>query len=150
DKRAQDLMPGTSRSYLDVARERMGDRTSQRTGCRLFPGFSGLTLFWLKQNGLLPPRGRACFIMDLFAARLAGTAPITEPSFAGSSGLANVQTREWDAEAIASLDLSAGFFPEIREANQQIGPLCEGMAEATGLPAGPPVFAPIGDHQASF
>jgi sugar (pentulose or hexulose) kinase len=150
DKRGLDVMPGTPRSYLDVARERLGDKTPARTGCRLFPGFSGLTLFWLKQNGLLPLGGRASFIMDLFGARLAGCSPITEPSCAGSSGLLNVQTRQWDAEAIRALELPTQLFPEIREANQSIGPLSEQVAEVTGLRAGTPVFAPIGDHQASF
>jgi sugar (pentulose or hexulose) kinase len=150
DKRGHDLMRGTSRSYVDVARERLGDKTSQRAGCRLFAGFSGLTLFWLKANGLLPAAGRACFIMDLFGARLASSAPITEPSCAGSSGLLNVRTRQWDAGAIRALELPPELFLEIREANQPIGPLCERMAEAIGLAAGTPVSAPIGDHQASF
>jgi sugar (pentulose or hexulose) kinase len=150
DKRGHDLMPGTSRSYLDVARQKLGDKIPPRTGCQLFPGFSGLTLFWLKQNGLLPPAARVCFIMDLFGGRLAGCAPITEPSCAGSSGLLNLQTRRWDADAIRALDLPPELFPEIREANERIGPLCERLADATGLPAQTPVFAPIGDHQASF
>jgi sugar (pentulose or hexulose) kinase len=62
----------------------------------------------------------------------------------------NVQTRRWDAESIRALDLPLELFPEIREANQPIGPLCEQVAEATSLAAGTPVFSPIGDHQASF
>jgi len=150
DKRGHDLMPGMSRSYLDVARERLGDKTPPRTGCQLFPGFSGLTLFWFKENRQLPTGGRACFIMDLFCGHLAGCAPITEPSCAGSSGLLNVQTRRWDTDAIQALDLPPELFPEICEANEPIGALCERIAHATGLPAGTPVFASIGDHQASF
>jgi sugar (pentulose or hexulose) kinase len=150
DKRGLELMRGTSRSYVDVARERLGDKTSQRAGCRMFAGFAGLTLFWLKANGQLPAAGRACFIMDLFGARLAASPPVTEPSCAGSSGVLNVHTRQWDAGAIRALELPPELFPEIREAHQPIGPLCPSMAVATGLAAGTPVFAPIGDHQASF
>ncbi len=72
DKRGHDLMPGTSRSYLDVARERLGDKTPPRTGCQLFPGFSGLTLFWLKENGLLPTGGRACLHHGAFRRSAGG------------------------------------------------------------------------------
>ena len=104
----------------------------------------------MKENGLLPAAGCACFITDLFGGILAGSRPITEPSCAGSSGLLNVRTRSWDAEAIFALGLPAELFPEIREANQPVGPLSQAFAELTGLPAGIPVFAPIGDHQASF
>jgi sugar (pentulose or hexulose) kinase len=42
------------------------------------------------------------------------------------------------------------MFPEVTEANQPIGKLSSGMAQTIGLPAGVPVFVPIGDHQASF
>jgi sugar (pentulose or hexulose) kinase len=150
DRRGHDAMQATGRSYLETARELLGETAVERTGCRLHPGFSGLTLFWLKENGLLPAAGRACFIMDLFGAVLTGSPPITEPSCAGSSGLLNVRTRSWDREAIGALGLPQGLFLEIREADQTIGPLSATAAETTGLPAGIPVFAPIGDHQASF
>ena len=107
DKRGHDPMPAGGRTYLDVARERLGEKAAARTGCRLHPGFSGLTLFWMKENGLLPVGGRACFIMDLFGGILAASPPVTEPSCAGSSGLFNVRTRSWDSEAIAALGSSA-------------------------------------------
>jgi len=150
DRRGHDPMPATGRSYLETARERLGETAVERTGCRLHAGFSGLTLFWLQENGLLPAAGRACFIMDLFGSVLTGSPPITEPSCAGSSGLLNVRTRSWDTEAIGALGLPLELFLEIREANQSIGRLAATAAETTGLPAGTPVFAPIGDHQASF
>jgi sugar (pentulose or hexulose) kinase len=150
DRRGHDPMPASGRSYLETARELLGETVVERTGCRLHPGFSGLTLFWLKEHGLLPADCRACFIMDLFGAVLTGSPPITEPSCAGSSGLLNVHTRSWDSEAIAALGLPQEVFPQIREANRSIGRLAEAAAATTGLPAGTPVFAPIGDHQASF
>jgi sugar (pentulose or hexulose) kinase len=150
DKRGHDPMLAGGRSFLDVARERLGEKAAARTGCRLHPGFSGLTLFWMKENGLLPVAGRACFIMDLFGGILAASPPVTEPSCAGSSGLFNVRTRSWDSEAIAALGLAPGLFPEVREADEPVGPLAPAIAEKIGLPAGTPVFAPIGDHQASF
>jgi sugar (pentulose or hexulose) kinase len=150
DRRGHEPMRATGRPYLETAHELLGDAMVARTGCRLHPGFSGLTLFWLKENGLLPAASRACFIMDLFGGLLTGSPPITEPSCAGSSGLLNVRTRSWDREAIAALGLPTGIFLEIREADQTIGRFTETAAESTRLPVGTPVFAPIGDHQASF
>ena len=126
DKRGHDPMPAVGRSYLDVARERLGEKAAARTGCRLHPGFSGLTLFWMKENGRLPAGGRACFIMDLFGGILAAVPPVTEPSCAGSSGLFNVRTRSWDSEAIAALGLPDRLFPEVREADEPVGPLGTG------------------------
>jgi len=150
DRRGHDRMSGVDVTYLEAARQTLGDKAAQRAGCWLQPGFSGLTLFWLKENRLLPAHGHASFIMDLFGGLLADAAPVTEPSCAGSSGLFNVQARTWDFEAIESLGLPAELFPEIREADQPIGTLGHEMAQATGLPAGVSIFAPIGDHQASF
>jgi sugar (pentulose or hexulose) kinase len=48
------------------------------------------------------------------------------------------------------LGLSPSLFPEIREAHQSVGTITREAAQSTGLPAGVPVFAAIGDHQASF
>jgi len=150
DRRGHDALASSGRSYLDTARDRLGDASVARTGCRLHPGFMGLTLFWMKQNGCLPEACRAVFIMDLFAAELTGATPVTEPSCAGSSGLFNVCQRNWDREAISALDLPPALFVEIREADQAVGALTASAAQATGLRSGTPVFAPIGDHQASF
>lgn len=150
DRRALDRYQNSQRSWLDEIRTRLGETSWKRTGCRLQPGFMAGTLFWLKSHGQLPSEARALFIMDHFGAKLTGALPITEPSCAGSSGVLNVRTRQWDTESIAALGLSEALFPEIREANERIGPLSAEASQASGLPPGIPVFAPIGDHQASF
>ena len=150
DRRALDLMPGSQKTWLEVTRASLGDEIWRQTGCRLQPGFMAGTLHWLKAHHLLPADAKALFIMDHFGAVLTGQPAVTEPSCAGSSGVFNVQTRQWDPDAIAALGLSQSMFPEIREANQQIGTLTSGMAQETGLPVDVPVLAPIGDHQASF
>jgi sugar (pentulose or hexulose) kinase len=104
----------------------------------------------LKANGRLPADSQACFIMDYFGSVLTSHPPITEPSCAGSSGVFNVRTRQWDDESIRALELPRSLFPEVREAHERCGLLTRDAASATGLSAGTPVFAPIGDHQASF
>ena len=150
DRRALDLVQNCSMTWLDAARAAVGEDSWQTTGCRLQPGFMAVTLFWLKAHQLLPANARACFIMDYFGSVLTDQPPITEPSCAGSSGVLDVRTRQWSEAAIMALELPRSLFPEIREADQQIGQLTHAAASATGLPAGTPVFAPIGDHQASF
>jgi sugar (pentulose or hexulose) kinase len=49
-----------------------------------------------------------------------------------------------------AIGLPAWLFPEIREADQSLGPLTPSAADATGLPAGMPVFVALGDCQAAF
>lgn len=150
DRRALDELPDCESTWLDAARDSMGEESWQRTGCRLHPGFMAVTLFWLKAHGLLPADSQACFVMDYFGSVLTSQPPITEPSCAGSSGVFNVRSRQWDNEAIRALDLPHSLFPEVREANERIGVLTSDASATTGLPAGTPVFTPIGDHQASF
>lgn len=150
DRRALDRYRESQHSWLDETRNLLGDSSWKRAGCRLQPGFMAGTLFWMKSHGLLPKEALALFIMDHFGAKLTGGRPVTEPSCAGSSGVLNVRTRQWDSESIVALGLSETLFPEIREANEQIGQLSLQASSASGLPQGIPVFAPIGDHQASF
>lgn len=150
DRRALETRPDYNVTWLQAARDSIGDETWRRTGCRLHPGFMAVTLVWLKANGLLPADATACFIMDYFGSILTGQSPITEPSCAGSSGVFHVRSRQWDEEAIRDLELPRALFPEVREANELCGLITRDAATATGLPVGTPVFAPIGDHQASF
>lgn len=150
DRRALELKPDGQSTWLAAARERLGDESWRRTGCWLHPGFMATTLFQLKQQGRLPTGAKALFIMDYFAAMLTGQRPITEPSCAGSSGVFNVRSRDWDDTSITALDLNRSLFPEVVEATQRVGGLTAEQSRATGFPAGIPVFAPIGDHQASF
>ncbi len=150
DRRALDRLPGGDHSFLAEAVARLGPDAPRRAGCPLLPGFLALTLFWLRETGDLPARGVACFVSELLGARLTGTAPVTEPTMAGSSGVLRVATREWDGDALAALGLRRSLFPLLREAGDRLGRLTADVAEATGLPADLPVFVGLGDHQASF
>lgn len=150
DRRALQPMPDGKSTWLQAAREAIGPDAWKQTGCWLHPGFMAVTLFEWKTRNQLPPNARALFIMDYFVSTLTGLPPVTEPSCAGSSGVYDVRSRQWNSAAIQSMGLPRSLFPEIREANSVVGGLAAEPAEATGLPKGTPVFAPIGDHQASF
>lgn len=150
DQRGNELLADSDVSWVTAARRRLGDDALQRTGCRPNTGFMATTLFWMKQNGCLPSNGRACFLSDLFASRLTGLPPVSEPSMAGSAGVLNIRTRNWDHDAISALRLDTALFPEVREADTAAGPLTKSVALEIGLPTGVPVAISIGDHQASF
>lgn len=150
DRRALQPMPDGTMTWLQAARDAIGPTAWKETGCWLHPGFMAVTLFELMKRHQLPSNCRALFIMDYFVACLTGRPPVTEPSCAGSSGVYDVRTRQWNNAAIDSLGLPRSLFPEIQEANRRVGVVTDQQAGATGIPAGTPVFAPIGDHQASF
>lgn len=149
DQRGNELIPGRDATWVTEARHRLGKDSLQRTGCRPNTGFMATTLFWMKETGCLP-EGQACFLSDLFAAELTGKPIVSEPSMAGSAGVLNVSTRDWDSEAVAALGLESSLFPEVREASAPAGSLRKSVADELGLAAGLPVAISIGDHQASF
>ena len=150
DRRALQMIPGGTSTWLQATRDAIGPDAWKQTGCWLQPGFMATTLFELRVRGELPSNALALFIGDLFVATLTGQVPSTEPSSAGSSGVYDVRSRQWNNDAINALGLSRSLFPEIREADEPVGGLTPEQSRSTGLLAGTPVFAPIGDHQASF
>ena len=150
DRRGEEDCPGTGRTFTQEAIHRTGEGAAARTGCRLATGYLGLTLFWLRLNGLLPSVGTACFIADWVASQLTGERPATEPSNAGSSGIFDSAHRRWDLPSVAALELPDGLLPPVREADQPFGAINAAGAAATGLAVGVPVAAAVGDNQASF
>jgi sugar (pentulose or hexulose) kinase len=150
DRRGEQQYPGTGQTFAQRAVELVGPEAPRRAGCRLAAGYLGVTLFWLKETGALPERSTACFLMDYFGAALTGRPPVTDATCAASSGLLSVTTGDWDTAAIDALGLPRAAFPEVRPSGEHLGGLTPAIAEATGLPAGLPVFVGIGDNQASF
>jgi sugar (pentulose or hexulose) kinase len=148
DQRGNELIPGRNVSWVEEARRRCGEGSFNRLGCRLNSGFLGTTLFWLNEQGRVPQGSRACFIMDLFVALLTGKELQTDPSVAGSAGILNVATRDWDEEALVALGLSRSQLPVVMEVDCPAGVVSPSRLD--GLLAGTSVAVPIGDHQASF
>lgn len=150
DRRANQPFPGSNETYVQRALARVGDNAPQRAGCRLAAGYLGVTVFWLKEAGLLPAAATACSIMDYFAAALTGCRPVTDATCAAASGMLDVAASDWDRATIEALGLSPAMFPPVRPSGELLGPLKPDIAELCGLPAGLPVFVGIGDNQASF
>lgn len=151
DRRADDILPATGRTYAGEAATLAGPDAPLRTGCVLAPGFLGTTLFWMIRSDALPAEARtACFITDYVAALLAGGRPVTDPTNAASSGLLDVRTRRWDPAVLHALGVPSSLLPDVRETGSALGTLSAEGAASLGLPAGLPLFVGIGDNQASF
>jgi sugar (pentulose or hexulose) kinase len=150
DRRGEAPYAGGPLSYVQEAQRRVGEGAPQRAGCRLAAGFGAVTLFWMRANRVLPASVRACFLMDYFGSLLTGTAPVTDPTCAASSGAFDVKSGMWDAAVLAALELPPALLPEVRPSGAALGTITAPMAEATGLPESLPVFGGIGDNQASF
>jgi sedoheptulokinase len=128
-----------------------GPQAFEPMGCSPWPGYLGLTLFWLQENGRLPrPPVIACFIPDAAVSFLTGLAPVTDPTDGGGSALMNLVERRWDWSLIARLGLPAEIIPPVRESGEVAGTLLPAIAAQVGLPQGTPVTVAIGDNQASF
>jgi len=150
DRRGDELLPNSNRTVVQEAACRAENDALHRTGCSLASGMMGVTLFWWKLHEQLPKACTACFVMDYLAAQLTDSPPASDPTNAASSGVFDVQRRCWDAPMLRALELPSSLFPEIREANQSLGLLTPTMAAALDIPAGVPVFVPLGDSQAAF
>src|SRR5262249_29210749 len=138
DRRGEQTDPATGKSYVRRAVELAGNEAPRRTGCRMAAGYLAVTLFWMKQTGVLPAAGTARFLMDYFGALLTGRPPVTDPTCAASSGVLDIVSDAWDTELLAALDLPRSLFPEVRPSGDPLGGLTAAMAEAAGLPAGLP------------
>ncbi|RPI55519.1 MAG: hypothetical protein EHM56_05185, partial [Chloroflexi bacterium] len=72
------------------------------------------------------------------------------PTFAASWGVYDLVRGAWNEAFLERLGLPGRLVPPVRPAAAALGGLEAGVARAAGLPAGLPVFNPVGDTQASF
>lgn len=114
---------------------------SQVTGYALASGYGMVTHYYNLKNGLVPESAATfCTIPDYIAMKLAGrTAPAVEATNAASMGLFDAVNGCFDAAALEKAEIPTDLLPKM-------------MAEpylGTGS-LGIPVYAAIGDNQASF
>ena len=114
---------------------------SEKTGYPLASGYGLVTDFVNRDKGCVPDTAvTLCTIHDYAVMVLTGrTRPLMHSSDAASLGCFDTEKNCFDAAAIESIGLSAGFLPEV---------VCG--AETAGYDTnGIPVAAAIGDNQAS-
>lgn len=137
-------------NYIDRVLQLVGEEVFHNCGCQPAVGLGGMTLFWLKQNGQLPPRVLAMTIQDFLAARVCACAPVMDASNAASFGVFDLVNGIWHARILNELGLAEAIFPPVRLNGGCLGRLAPQYAGAIGLPAGLPVAVAMGDNQAAF
>jgi sedoheptulokinase len=141
----------SGRTALEMVREAVAGLDWRPNGCRIQHGYGAATLFWLVRRGALADAAEgACTAAGWVAARLTGGRPATDPTFAASWGIYDLVRGSWNEAFVDRLGLPARLLPPVRPAGEALGGLSGEAARATGLPAGLPVFNPVGDTQASF
>lgn len=114
---------------------------SELTGYPLATGYGMVTHFYNQKNGLVPASvAKLCTIMDYIAMKLAGlTVPVTDATDGASLGLYNGEEDSFDLADMDKAGIHSEILPEI------VKDPCLGIGVF-----GVPVFAAIGDNQASF
>ena len=116
-------------------------RLSQLTGYEVATGYGMVTHYYNINHGLVPENAAVfCTIHDYLAMKLAGlTRPLTEPTDAASLGLFDGPKGCFDHKALEAAGIDDALVPGL------IAEPCLGVG-----PLGIPVYAAIGDNQASF
>lgn len=116
------------------------EHLSRETGYPLATGFGMVTHYVNQHMGLVPEAATVfCTIHDYIAMVLAGaTTPVTESSDAASFGLFDVEHLCFDMEAVKKAGMDVSMVPQLA------------VQGSIGAYRGIPVYAAIGDNQASF
>jgi len=86
-------------------------------------------------------------VQSFLVQRLCGGGWRTGWISADPMGMVDMQAKRWSAPILAALELEEERLPTIHPPGTRLGEIDRAAAEATGLPAGLPVFAAGGDGQ---
>ena len=116
-------------------------RLREITGYPVATGYGTVTHFYNLQNGLVPAKAVGfCTVHDWIAMNLCGgNVPLTDATDAASLGLFDLRVGRFDEAAAEKAGFLPSFFPKLAQ-EPGIGLYREAI----------PVFAAIGDNQASF
>ena len=139
---------GRTVPFIAGWREKIDPAAAQRLGCRIAPGYGGLTLSWLALQDRLPQAALALSISDYLAASLCGVLS-SEPTHAASWGIYNLAAGGWDGPTVDALGIPPGVLPKLHPSCTPLGRLTPQAQRALGIPEDVPVCSPLGDNQAA-
>ena len=128
-------------SYLDTIRRRWDAGEFRDSGSELKPGSATSLLFWLAENGQLPPSAVPLTLGDFVLTQIAGAQPHTEPTQA--IGSLDLITGTWHLPAFAKLGLSDLHWPPLVGCHQPVGSFRVNQREILCYPV-------VGDQQAAL
>lgn len=114
---------------------------SRITNCNLATGYGMVTHYYNLNHGMVPENAAVlCTIHDYLAMKLSGRrSPVMDPTNAASLGLYDAPNHRFDLAALENAGIDPAMLPELAtDAFLGIGEL------------GIPVYAALGDNQASF
>lgn len=115
----------------------------QRTGCPAQALYHPARIRWWKAHQL-PQNVRFVALKDLVVYRLTGEWA-TDIGMASTSGLLDLRSYQWDAQALEVAGIQAAQLPPLVAPTHMVGRVSLRAAADTGLPAGLPVVAGTND-----
>jgi len=139
------------RNYVDYIKEVCG-KELKKTGTTIAPGFMGATLFYLKENSphLFKKGNKICFLGDYITSLLTNENIKTDITNAGSSGIFDIEKKEWLWEVIDNLKIPEFILPFVVEPGEIIGRINKKVSSQIGINNKCIVGVSIGDNQASI
>ena len=150
DRRANHVDAGFGTTFLNDLLSRCDEQSLSDAGCRLAPGYGAVSLFVLRERDQPPPDVSGIApLADWVAAELTDGPIRTDRSHAASWGIYDLRHDRWSESLREACSIPAEWLPGVVAGGEPLGGLCPQFAAATGLPAGLPICAAIGDNQAS-
>lgn len=105
-------------------------------------------LFWVKNKmpEIYDKTAHIGMFNDWLIYKMTGVLAV-EPSNGSTTGLMDLQKRNWDPSIAASCGIKTGIFPPVLECGSKAGVIHEDCERETGLKAGTPVIVGGGDAQ---
>ncbi len=122
----------------------------QTTGNRVFPGFQGPKLLWMREHepAAFARTAKALLPKDWLRYRLSN-AFMSEPSDASGTAMFDCARRNWSVDMMEITGLSRTLFPEVAESPVLTTRLSAEAARALGLRAGIGIAGGAGDQAAA-
>ncbi len=138
--------------YVDFMNDICGDKILEKTGTNNFINGSKL-MWWKKERPEVFKKAAKVIIPATYVggrlANLKAEDAYFEETTLGYTGLADLESSEWDKEICNNVDIPLNILSKIVKPTEIIGNLSKEYAELLGLPDGIPIVAGAGDFPAA-